>query len=443
MLEARRAALAISARPVTSLARPLACPDRDRRRAERAGGRYRLLFSPLRLGPVVSGTASCSRPTSPTTPRTACRPSSTPPTTRPEPPAGPGSSSPRSTRPIRPTGRTRSSSTASTPRSSRATAGSPTAVHRHGTPIFAQINHNGGQGPGCTAACRSGPRRRWPTRCSGRCRKAVDEPEIDEIVAGYAQVAGALRRRRLRRGRAAVLALLDRARASCRRPPTFGPTATAAPWRAGPGPARDPDAVRDAIGPELAIGVRLCGDELIEGGTTIDEAVAVARMVEATGPGRLRQHLDRRGDGDALHDRGVDARPTGLRRFIPSRIRKAVALPVVGAGRYKDPLQAERALRDGPLRPHRRGAGPDRRPRLRGQGAGGAGRRDPALPVLQPGVRRPHGPQPLARLHREPPHRPGVGRARAAEPPGHAGGRGRRRARRAAGGRRRGPRGQR
>ena len=33
--------------------------------------------------------------------------------------------------------------------------------------------------------------------------------------------------------------------------------------------------------------------------------------------------------------------------FIPSALRKAVDLPVVGVGRFKDPLQAERALADG------------------------------------------------------------------------------------------------
>ena len=43
------------------------------------------------------------------------------------------------------------------------------------------------------------------------------------------------------------------------------------------------DAVREAIGPDRALGVRICGDELIEGGSTLDEAVEVARMVEATG----------------------------------------------------------------------------------------------------------------------------------------------------------------
>ena len=75
--------------------------------------------------------------------------------------------------------------------------------------------------------------------------------------------------------------------------------------------------MRAAIGPDLALGVRLCGDELIEGGTTIDEAVEVARMVEAHRPGRLHQHLDRGGDGFAVHDRGVDARPARLRDVHP------------------------------------------------------------------------------------------------------------------------------
>ena len=81
---------------------------------------------------------------------------------------------------------------------------------------------------------------------------------------------------------------------------------------------------------------------------------------------RLHQHLDRRRHRDALHDRGVDARAARLRLVHPRRaIREAVELPVVGVGRFKDPLQAERGARRGPLRPGRRRARPDRRRRLR------------------------------------------------------------------------------
>ena len=64
------------------------------------------------------------------------------------------------------------------------------AVHRHGVPIFAQINHNGGQASSMyTPAAGVGARRRWPTRCSARCPRRSTHAEIAEIVAGYADVA--------------------------------------------------------------------------------------------------------------------------------------------------------------------------------------------------------------------------------------------------------------
>ena len=64
------------------------------------------------------------------------------------------------------------------------------AVHRHRMPIFAQINHNGGQASArCIRASRCGRRRRWPTRCSVKCPRPSITREIDEIIAGYATVA--------------------------------------------------------------------------------------------------------------------------------------------------------------------------------------------------------------------------------------------------------------
>ena len=72
--------------------------------------------------------------------------------------------------------------------------------------------------------------------------------------------------------------------ASSRRPPTAAPTTTAARWRTAPACSwRSWRRCAESIGPDLALGVRLCGDELIEGGTTIDDAVAVAQAVERSG----------------------------------------------------------------------------------------------------------------------------------------------------------------
>ena len=106
-------------------------------------------------------------------------------------------------------------------------------------------------------------------------------------------------------------------------------------------------AVREALGPKLAIGVRLCGDELIDGGTTIGEAVTVARMVEDQGCADYVNTSIGVATATLFMIEASMHVPPGYASFIPSAFRDAISLPVVGGGRYKDPAQAERALRAG------------------------------------------------------------------------------------------------
>ncbi len=106
-------------------------------------------------------------------------------------------------------------------------------------------------------------------------------------------------------------------------------------------------AVREAIGRDLALGVRLCGDELIEHGITIDETVEVAQAVEDQG---LVDYINTSIGVATASLFMIEASmhiPPEYALFIPSALRKAVDLPVVGVGRFKDPLQAERALAQG------------------------------------------------------------------------------------------------
>ncbi len=105
--------------------------------------------------------------------------------------------------------------------------------------------------------------------------------------------------------------------------------------------------MRRVIGNRLALGVRICGDELIEGGTTIDEAVEVSRMVEASGQVDYINTSIGVATASLFMIEASMHVPPGYALFIPSAIRKAVDLPVVGVGRFKDPLQAERALAEG------------------------------------------------------------------------------------------------
>ena len=285
------------------------------------------------------------------------------------------------------------------------------AVHRHRTPIFAQINHNGGQ-----ASSMYTRRAVWaPSPVADplfrEVPKPVDQAEIDEIVAGYALVTehcaeGGFDGIELQCSHSSIVrGFLSPA--TNRRTDGYG----------GPLEHRARllleivAAVRLVIGNRLALGVRICGDELIDGGTTIDDAVQVAEMVEATGQvDYVNTSIGVATASLFMIEASMHIRP-GYALFIPSALRKAVDLPIVGVGRFKDPLQAERGALRGPLRPGRRGPGPDRRRRVRGQGQGRCHRRDTTVPVLQPGVRRPHGPQPVAGLHREPSDRTG-GRGR-------------------------------
>jgi 2,4-dienoyl-CoA reductase (NADPH2) len=221
------------------------------------------------------------------------------------------------------------------------------AVHAHGTPIFAQINHNGGQASSMYTRLPVWAPSPVPDPLFREVPHAVTVAEIREIVAGYAVVAehcreGGFDGIELQCSHSSIVrGFLSLA--TNRRTDDYGGTLE--------NRARIlieiVTAVREAIGPSMALGVRLCGDELIEGGTTIDEAVAVARMVEATG--RVDYINTSIGVATAtLHMIEASmAVPPGYALWIASALRKAVDLPVIGVGRFKDPLQADRALVEG------------------------------------------------------------------------------------------------
>ncbi|MBI3257093.1 MAG: mycofactocin system FadH/OYE family oxidoreductase 2 [Actinobacteria bacterium] len=218
------------------------------------------------------------------------------------------------------------------------------AVHRHGVPIFAQINHKASSMYSRLPVWAPSPVADPMFR---EVPKAVTTAEIAEIVAGYAMVAGHC-----------AEGGFDGIELQCSHSSIVrGFLSPATNQRTDDyGGSLDNrarilleivHAVREMIGRDLALGVRLCGDELIEGGTTIDEAVEVARLVEASG--RVDYINTSIGVATAtlfMIEASMHI-PPGYAMFIPSAIRKAVELPVVGVGRFKDPIQADRALEEG------------------------------------------------------------------------------------------------
>ncbi|MEQ1873640.1 MAG: mycofactocin system FadH/OYE family oxidoreductase 2 [Ilumatobacteraceae bacterium] len=221
------------------------------------------------------------------------------------------------------------------------------AVHRHRVPIFAQINHNGGQASSMYSRLPVWAPSAIADPLFREVPKAVTHADIDEVIAGYALVAehcaeGGFDGIELQCSHSSIVrGFLSPA--TNHRTDEYGGTIENRARLL----VEIVAAVRAVIGNRLALGVRLCGDELIEGGTTIDDAVRVAEISEATG------HVDYINTSIGVATASlfmIEASmhiPPGYALFIPSAFRKAVDLPVIGVGRFKDPLQAERALADG------------------------------------------------------------------------------------------------
>lgn len=221
------------------------------------------------------------------------------------------------------------------------------AVHRHDVPVFAQINHNGGQASSMYSRLPVWAPSPVADPLFREVPKAVNVREIRDIVDGYALVAGHCMEGgfdgvELQCSHSSIVrGFLSGA--TNKRTDQYGGSLANRARILGQIVA----AVRDAIGPTKALGVRLCGDEFIEGGTTIDEAVEVARIVEATGQVDYINTSIGVATATLFMIEASMHIPPGYALFIPNAIRRAVKLPVVGVGRFKDPLQAERALADG------------------------------------------------------------------------------------------------
>src|SRR4051794_22879824 len=221
------------------------------------------------------------------------------------------------------------------------------AVHRHRVPIFAQINHNGGQASSMYSRLPVWAPSPVADPLFREVPTAVTGAQIDEIIAGYALVAehcaeGGFDGIELQCSHSSIVRGFLSPATNKRTDGYGGTLANRARLL-----VEIVAAVRRVVGNRLALGVRICGDELIEGGTTIDEAVAIAQLVEATGQVDYINTSIGVATASLFMIEASMHIPPEYALFIPSALRKAVDLPVVGVGRFKDPLQAERALAQG------------------------------------------------------------------------------------------------
>jgi 2,4-dienoyl-CoA reductase (NADPH2) len=220
-------------------------------------------------------------------------------------------------------------------------------VHAEGVPILAQINHNGGQSSGMFTRLPAWAPSAIADPLFREVPKAVEYEDIQQIIEGYATVAGYTKRGgfdgvELQCSHSSIVRQFL-SRSTNKRSDEYGGSLEnrARLLREIIG------AIRLAVGRDYALSVRLCGDELIRDGITIDETVDLARILERdrlidcinTSIGTATQTL-------YMIEASMRI-PPNYAMFIPSAIRKAVHLPVIGVGRVKDPIQAERILSEG------------------------------------------------------------------------------------------------
>ncbi|MBI2857914.1 MAG: FAD-dependent oxidoreductase [Chloroflexi bacterium] len=103
--------------------------------------------------------------------------------------------------------------------------------------------------------------------------------------------------------------------------------------------------IKEVVGRDFPVGVRISGDEFVEGGVTIAESPAVARSLEQAGADYL--HVSS-GIYESLHKSNDIARlPEGWKSYIWEAVKKAVTIPTIAAGGNRTPGFCESILAEG------------------------------------------------------------------------------------------------
>ncbi len=105
-------------------------------------------------------------------------------------------------------------------------------------------------------------------------------------------------------------------------------------------------AVRNAVGPDFVVGLRISADELIPGGNTINDYKVIAKKLEETGD------VDYLNVSSGTYYTSYIFTPPmivphAFRAYLAAEIKKVVDFPVFTVGRIKDPVLAEKILADG------------------------------------------------------------------------------------------------
>ncbi len=218
------------------------------------------------------------------------------------------------------------------------------AVHRLGTPIAAQLYHAGRYSPSAEIGLQPVAPSPIASPLTRETPREMTRQDIELTVSNFATAAG----RAKQAGFDAVEISASAGYLLCQ---FLSPTTNSRQDEYGgslENRARFPldvvHAVREAVGPDYPILVRVAGNDFVEGSNTNPEAVRFAQALE----GATADALDVTG---GWHETRVPqitmAVPRGAFSYLARGVKQAVHIPVISSNRYSDPLLAERMLRHG------------------------------------------------------------------------------------------------
>ena len=220
-------------------------------------------------------------------------------------------------------------------------------VHAHGSPVLAQINHNGGQASSIYTRLPVWAPSPVADPLFREVPKEMEPADIAAAVAAYARVArhvrdGGFDGAELQASHSSLLRQFLSPYAN-RRSDTYGGSVE----KRARIVREIVEAIRVEVGRDFVLGIRIPGDEFIDGGLTLEHSVQTVRILDRDG---LLDYFNT-SLGTATHTlfmvEGSMHLPPGYQLYAAAALREVTDLPVVGVGRIKDPVQAEQVLAGG------------------------------------------------------------------------------------------------
>jgi mycofactocin system FadH/OYE family oxidoreductase 2 len=220
-------------------------------------------------------------------------------------------------------------------------------LHAHGTPVLAQINHNGGQASSIYTRLPVWAPSPVADPLFREVPKEMEPADIAAAVGAYARVArhvrdGGFDGAELQASHSSLLRQFLSPYAN-RRSDNYGGSVE----KRARIVREIIEAIRVEVGRDFVLGIRIPGDEFIDGGLTLEHSVQTVRILNRDG---LLDYFNT-SLGTATHTlymvEGSMHLPPGYQLYTAAALREVTDLPVVGVGRIKDPVQAEQVLASG------------------------------------------------------------------------------------------------